>query len=354
MAILELRASRGWSLVQTARQMLLAPATIGSWTRRLDEHGPAAIVQTREPVNKYPDFVTYMVRKLNLLCPGLGCGKMAQFLCRAGLHLSATTIRRMKSDTTKRTSEPERATKAFFPAVKSRHPNHSWLCDLTTVPTSLGFWVPWIPRTLPQCWPFCWWLAVVVDHYSRRLLGFAVYRKQPTSHDVRLLLSHIIRRTGRRPRYLITDQGGQFCADDFRSWTQRRAIVQRFGALGKHGCIALVERLIRTIKQECTRRLLVPFREQSFYEDLNLFSIWYNRDRAHSGLIGATPDEIYFGLRPACRQPRFEPRPRWPRKAPCASPPAKVRGKPGVRLELQVDYLGDRRHLPIVTLRPAA
>src|SRR5206468_5068027 len=31
------------------------------------------------------------------------------------------------------------------------------------VPTSLGFWAPWLPCSLPPIWPFCWWVAVVVD-----------------------------------------------------------------------------------------------------------------------------------------------------------------------------------------------
>jgi predicted RNA polymerase sigma factor len=37
MAILELRAARGWTLTQTARRFLVTPATIASWTQRLDE-----------------------------------------------------------------------------------------------------------------------------------------------------------------------------------------------------------------------------------------------------------------------------------------------------------------------------
>jgi hypothetical protein len=34
---------------------------------RLDEKGPRAIVQTRQPVNKFPDFVAYTVRRLKVL-----------------------------------------------------------------------------------------------------------------------------------------------------------------------------------------------------------------------------------------------------------------------------------------------
>ncbi len=32
--------------------------------------------------------------------------------------------------------------------VTSKYPNHVWGCDLTTVPSASGFWVPWLPLAL--------------------------------------------------------------------------------------------------------------------------------------------------------------------------------------------------------------
>ncbi len=52
LAILELRAARGWSLAETARHLLVTPLTVTSWNRRLDEEGPDALVQVGEPVNR--------------------------------------------------------------------------------------------------------------------------------------------------------------------------------------------------------------------------------------------------------------------------------------------------------------
>jgi hypothetical protein len=129
----------------------------------------------------------------------------------------------------------------------------------------------------------------------------------------------------------------------------------RFGALGKYGSLAVIERGIRTIKSECTRRLCTaPYRLGGFEQELALYFSWYNSLRPHSWLRGATPDEIYHRNRPAIRAPRFEPRRRWPRRSPCASPQTLIRGQPGVRLDLQVQFLCDRRYLPIVTLKRAA
>jgi len=72
MAILELRAARAWSLAQTAKAFLVEPATIASWLKRIDEGGSAALVQVRQPVNKFPDFVRYIIQRFKTLCPSLG------------------------------------------------------------------------------------------------------------------------------------------------------------------------------------------------------------------------------------------------------------------------------------------
>jgi hypothetical protein len=99
--------------------------------------------------------------------------------------------------------------------------------------------------------------------------------------------------------------------------------------------------------------LNVPFYER-FRLALGHLAAWYNEHRPHMSLGGRTPDEVYHGQRPANRQPRFEPRPRWPRASACARPVTLVKGMPGVRLELEVDYVGGHRDLPIVTLKRAA
>ena len=99
LAILELRAACSWSLAQTARVFLVTPVTIACWMARLDEDGADALVRLPEPVNKFPDFVGYLVRRLKILCPTLGKVKIAQILARAGLHLGSTTVRRMLRET---------------------------------------------------------------------------------------------------------------------------------------------------------------------------------------------------------------------------------------------------------------
>ena len=352
LAILELRAARAWSTAETARRLLVTPLTVASWMSRLDDEGPDALVRLPEPVNRFPEFVGYLVRRLKTLCPTMGTRRIAQVMCRAGLHLGATTVRRMRKHRPPRRAFP--VSKEARRRVTARRPNEVFHIDLSTVPTSMGFWAAWLPFALPQCWPFCWWIAVVVDHYSRRAMGVGVFKRPPSSAAVRSFLERVFREAGAVPRYLITDHGPQFAAKAFVRWCRRHGIGQRFGAIGKYGSLAIVERFIRTIKTECTRRILVPYRLAEFQRELSFFLRWYNGERPHGFLEARTPDEVYFRRRPACRAPRFEPRARWPRRSPCAGPQALVRGRPSATVELALSHRAGRKHLPIVTLRRVA
>jgi len=360
MAVLELKAARGWSLSQTARAFLVTAATVSDWVKRVNETGPQALVQLREPVNKFPDFVRLLVQRLKVLCPTMGKVKIARALARAGLHLGATTIGRMLKESSPRDNAGSSAEGDLSIAeeprvVTARYPDHVWHVDLSAVPIVAGFAVPWLPFALPQCWPFCWWVAIVVDHFSRRVMGLAVFEKQPTSLLVRQFLARAITQAGGAPKYIICDKGGQFWCSGFKAWCKQRGIKPRFGAVGKHGSIAVVERFIRTMKTECTRRLLlVPLRREAFCRELNRFADWFNEHRPHEWLGGRTPNEAYFQRPPANQSPRWEPRPRWPRGSPCAAPQVLVKGRPGARVALVVTFHEGRKHLPVVTLKRVA
>ncbi|HEV2947765.1 MAG TPA: DDE-type integrase/transposase/recombinase, partial [Gemmataceae bacterium] len=268
LAILELKAARGWSLEQTAKTFFVCPKTIASWIKRLDEDGAAALVQLPVPANKFPDFVRYAVQRLQVLCPNLGKKKLSEVLTRAGLHLGTTTIGRIRREkSTRPPFQPETPKVAATKdrTVTAKHPNHVWHVDLTTVPTQLGFWCPWSPWAWPQCWPWCWWGGIVLDHYSRRVMGFALFRKAPTSVEVRSCLGRAIGATGTAPRYLVSDKGSQFFPTaDYKIWCRHHGIRPRFGALGKHGSIAVLERAVRTIKEAPGARRRTRFTSNGF------------------------------------------------------------------------------------------
>ena len=355
MAILELRVARGWSLEQTARVFHLSAATVASWMKRLDEEGADALVQLREPVNRFPDFVRYVVQRLKTLCPSMGKKKLAETLARAGLHLGTTTVGRILKEKPAPTPQAAKKAESAGRVVTAKRPNHVWHVDLTLVPTQMGFWTSWFPFALPQRWPFCWWVAVVVDHFSRRAMGIGVFAKRPDCRTVCVSLGQLVRRVGTAPKYIICDKDSIFDCPAFRRWVERKGIAPpRYGAVGEHGSIAVVERFILTMKNGSTRRYLVALRRETFRGELVAFIDWYNEYRPHTTLGGKTPEEVYHHRYPANRKPGIEPRERWPRGSPCAKPQTLIAGKPGQRFEMVVSFHKKRRHLPVVKLNRAA
>ena len=185
-------------------------------------------------------------------------------------------------------------------------------------------------------------------------MGVAAFKNSPTSRSIQHFLERAMDNAGADPKYIICDKGQQFWCGVFKEWCDHYGITPRFGTVGQHGSIALIERLILSLKNECTRIILVPLRTDAFRQELSCFANWYNQSLPHSSLNGQTPHEVYHDLLPACERPRYEPRARWPRSAPCASPQAPVAGHCGTPIRLHVRYHCGRKHLPIVDLRRAA
>ena len=93
--------------------------------------------------------------------------------------------------------------------------------------------------------------------------------------------------------------------------------------------------VIRSMKHECTRRIIVPLRADDMRRELTLYFQWYNQHRPHQGLDGRIPMDVYLGIR---EEPlEFE-----------------TRGNQPIKLRLVVTYLEGRRHLPVVQLETAA
>jgi transposase InsO family protein len=128
----------------------------------------------------------------------------------------------------------------------------------------------------------------------------------------------------------------------------RSGIQARFGALGRKGAIAVIERFFLSLKNEALRRLLVPMSLEAMRSEATVYMNWYNTHRPHQALRGCTPLEVADALAPARDGPRFEPRSAVKVEA------HDLRAEPGAALECVVDFQQGRRHLPVVTLREAA
>jgi transposase InsO family protein len=81
----------------------------------------------------------------------------------------------------------------------------------------------------------------------------------------------------------------------FKRGCKRREIRPRYGRIGEPASIAIVERFIRSMKNECTRRVLVPLSLAEIRRELRFYATWYDEWRTHMALAGKTPREVYEG-----------------------------------------------------------
>jgi len=334
------------------------------WQALLDEQGEQALLQLRRPVNRMPELVTTIVRDLSAKFPSFGNRRLAQLVARAGLWVSATTVATMRKTPTTPKPEPEPEPEAAEQqssraaeqqaapppavsrrAVTAKAPNHVWHVDLTILPTG-GFWVPWLPFSLPQVWPFCFWLGVVLDHCSRSVVAWQLFRKQPTGEEVVALFETGRKRAGATPKHVISDQGPQFGVAH-RAWCAMRGVKPRYCAIGEHGSIATIERFFRSLKNEMFAKRIVPLGFRLLYAALMAYLTWCQDHRPHQGLAGLTPAERLAGAPPLAKGELLEPRARYPIRDD------ERRGRV-CALQLVVESVDGRSHLPIVSLREAA
>ena len=155
--------------------------------------------------------------------------------------------------------------------------------------------------------------------------------------------------------YIVSDQGPQFRAE-YRAWCRRRSVQPRFGAVGKSGSIAVLERFFRSLKSEMLRRLpIVPMALARMSREVDAYAGWYNEHRPHQGLGGDTPAERRDRKPPARTRRAWETRAQYPlARGDPSRPGVPKRRRVKGHLVLQLERIANRSHLPIIELRHAA
>ena len=132
-----------------------------------------------------------------------------------------------------------------------------------------------------------------MDHFSRAVMAVVPLEGPNASWVVGAMDEAFVKHGP--PRHLITDQEGVFVSDVFGELLRHWNVKQRFGAVGKHGSIAVTERIILTLKYEWLRRVPVIRGLDHLSQLLHDFEIYYNEYRGHTKLGGAVPSVIHRG-----------------------------------------------------------
>lgn len=149
-------------------------------------------------------------------------------------------------------------------------PNQKWAGDISYIWTREG-WV---------------YLAVIIDLYSRRVIGWAVSNRMKRDLAIRALKMAIALR--RPPKGCIhhTDRGSQYCSNEYQKLLDDHDFDVSMSGKGNCYDNAAVETFFKTLKSELIWRNTWATRRQvqvALFEYINGF---YNPRRRHSTLAG--------------------------------------------------------------------
>ncbi len=252
-----------------------------------------------------------------------GNQRIAQTLARAGWKLAAETVRRIRKEDSAPIPEPAVGKPRPRP-LEAFYPNHVTMADLTEISSVFRL--------------FAFKLAVVFDVFSRFPLAARVFSHEPSGSDIADLFLSAVKRFG-PPQHFVSDRGSQVTSDVFREALRQLSIRHRFGAIGKVGSIALIERLWRSAKSLHGIGILPPLTQHELERRVKLALFYYAYLRPHQDLEGATPAEIYFGLPPAHLSAVSPPRAR-PREGRLEAP-------------FHITFLDHERFLPVLIPKAA-
>ncbi len=154
--------------------------------------------------------------------------------------------------------------------------NRAWVSDITYVATAEG----WM------------YLCIVLDLYSRRLVGWSMSCTLETDLVLAALAMAVIRR--RPPRGLIfhSDRGVQYTSIQFRRITEGYGILQSMSRKGDCWDNACAETFFKTLRVELIQMKIYRSREEAKRAIFEYVEVFYNRVRMHSYLGYRTPTEF--------------------------------------------------------------
>jgi putative transposase len=152
-------------------------------------------------------------------------------------------------------------------------PDRAWVTDITYIRTHEG----WL------------YLAVILDLYSRKVVGWAMAPTQHTDLVLQALLAAVWRRKPAPGLVLHSDQGCQFTSDPWQSFLKAHGIVCSMSRRGNCHDNAVAESFFQLLKRERIKRHIYRTREAARADLFDYIEMFYNPRRQHSANDGLSP-----------------------------------------------------------------
>lgn len=154
-------------------------------------------------------------------------------------------------------------------------PNQAWVGDITYLPTADG----WL------------YLAVVIDLYSRRVVGWSLSKRLKRDLVLRALRLAVGRRDAQAGLVFHCDRGSQYASGDYQRALKARGFVCSMSRRGDCWDNAVAESFFATLDTELMDDLVGAGRETVGHAVFEYIERYYNRRRLHSTLGYQTPVE---------------------------------------------------------------
>jgi len=202
-----------------------------------------------------------------------GYNRVARLMRKAGLR---GVCRRKRVSTTKRaeTGADQQPTRNDLVQreFSADGPDQLWVADATYIPTRTG----WL------------YLAVVLDVWSRRIVGWSMSSRQTTDLMVTALEMAIGQR---KPDGVIhhSDHGSQYTSIEFGKRCREAGIRPSFGSVGDCYDNAMCESFFATLEYEYIDRHAFDNPDHARMGTFWFIEAWYNTRRLHSAIGYMSP-----------------------------------------------------------------
>lgn len=152
-------------------------------------------------------------------------------------------------------------------------PNKAWVTDITYIRTYEGFL----------------YLAVVLDLYSRHVIGWSMKATLAKEIVLDALLMAVWRRKPKQPVIVHSDQGSQFSSDEWKRFLDTHNLSASMSRRGNCWDNAVAESFFSSLKKERIKKKIYSNREEARSDIFDYIEVFYNRRRRHSHLGQLSP-----------------------------------------------------------------
>ena len=144
-------------------------------------------------------------------------------------------------------------------------PNQTWVTDITYIKTHEG----WL------------YLAVIIDLYSRRIIGWSMQSRMQMDLVLSALLMAVWRRKPKSKVIIHSDQGSQFTSHEWQKFLKANNLEASMSRRGNCYDNAVAESFFQLLKRERIRRKTYATRKDARQDVFDYIEFFYNPKRKH-------------------------------------------------------------------------